>query len=635
MNERQRTPSRRHFLGAVAGSAGLITGVIQLGPNARAADSSFLFRPPTAHDQPTVPALDVFAFRSPVLEPFVDPLPVLPIRRIGGEIVVAESRHKFHRDLDPAPSWGYAGQTHLGPVLEAMSGEDVVTTFVNDLGRHIIAEYIDTSLHGVSPEDSERPPTVVHLHGAPNAPVHDGFPLATFRPGERAEYRFNNDLAATTLWYHDHTMGNTRLNVYAGLAAPYYVRDRWDTGRPGNPLGLPTGDREIPLLMADKVIYPGGGPRYNAFITELFERQWGGGLIGDVMVVNGKIWPYLEVDRALYRFRVINGSQLNGFRLSLSNGMPFWVIGSDGGLLDAPVPVAAFDIAPGERYDVLVDFSRLAPGDHVELRNSMQVSWTGQLAGGHFVPQVMRFVVGQGRGDGGTVPARLRGIPGRTPPALPALPRPTAPAVTHTLGIAVNPHGRSIAILFMNIDNLAFDSGDIDVAEPGTVQRWSLVNADLTTQLHAVHLHLVQFRVLGRQNYDPVRYFSDHPVPPLGTRWAPPVEPYLSGPPEPPAPYETGWKDTVACPPGQVTHILVRWPTAAELGFDPDAPFRRPDGGTERGYIWHCHMLDHEDNEMMRRLRIVPATDHAPRSTGSRRPDPAITSRQDRHEGHG
>lgn len=611
MNESQRALSRRRFLSAVAGSVGLAAGAAQLGPGARAADARLPFHPPTAHDQPTVPALDVVAFRSPVLEPYVDALPMLPTRRIGGEIVISESRHTYHRDLAPAPSWGYAGQTHLGPVLEAISGEDVGTTFVNNLGRHIIAEYIDNSLHGVSPEDSVRPRTVVHLHGAPNPPAHDGFPMATFRPGQRVEYRFNHRLPATTLWYHDHSMGNTRLNVYAGLAGPYYVRDRWDTGRRDNPLGLPAGDHEIPLVIADKVFYPGGGPRYNAFITKVFERQWGGGLIGDVMVVNGKIWPYLDVDRALYRFRMVNASQLNGFRLSLSNGMPLWIIGSDGGLLDAPVPVAAFDIAPGERYDLLVDFSGLEPGEHVELRNTMQVSWTGQLAGGHFVPQVIRFVVGRRRGDGRKPPARLRGIPGRTPPALPRPSQPTTPAVTHTLGITTNPHGRSIAILFMNLDNLPFDSDDVDIAVQGSVQRWSLVNTDLTTQLHAVHLHLVQFRVLGRQNYDPVRYFSDHPVPPLGTRWTPPVEPYLSRTLEPPAPYETGWKDTVACPPGQVTHILVRWPTAAELGFDPDAAFRRPDGTTDRGYIWHCHMLDHEDNEMMRRIRILPATNRA------------------------
>ncbi|HKT02864.1 MAG TPA: multicopper oxidase domain-containing protein [Rugosimonospora sp.] len=600
--------SRRDLLGTAAMTAvGLAAGTVLNGPSASAQGRPVPYTPSTEHDQPTVPGLGVLAYKSPTLEPYVDPLPLLPVRPLGGRIVLAEAQHSFHRDLPPAPSWGYGGQTHLGPVLEAMSGQSVVTTFVNNLRQHIIGNYLDTSLHGASPQDLTHPPAVIHLHGAPNRPEADGFPMSPFRPGQSVDYRFGNNLAATTLWYHDHSMGETRLNLYAGLAAPYYVRDQWDTGKPDNPLGLPTGDHEIPLIICDKVFYPNGSLRYSPIVTEIAQGMWGGGMIGDVLVVNGKAWPYLNVDRGLYRFRVINASQLEDYRLSLSNGMPFWVIGSDGGLLDAPVLVAAVDIAPAERYDLLIDFSTLPPGTSVDLRNSMQITLVGQVAGSQRIPNVMRFNVGDGPGNGLTVPTRLRGSATRTPPPLPPVAQPTLPPVPHTLAINTNPQGRLIAMLCMNIDNLLFDSPDVDMPVQGTTQQWSLVNADLTNQVHSIHIHLVQFRVLGRQNYDQVRYLASKPPPALGTRWAPAPQPYITGPVQPPAPYEAGWKDTVRCPPGQITHLVVRWPTAHDLGFDPDAPFLAPDGTTQQGYVWHCHLLEHEDNEMMRRLRVVAA----------------------------
>ncbi len=595
--------NRRRILTTTAlGIGGLIVSAASGG---RADADPIPYWPNTDHDQPSLPDYSIVGFQSPKIAPFVDPLPILPRRPLGGTIVAAEALHQFHRDMPPAKSWGFDGVSHLGPVIEAQRGEDAVTTFVNGLGEHILAEYIDPRLHGASREHAQNPPLVIHLHGAPNQPADDGYPTSCLGPGDRFDYRFANDMEATTLWYHDHSMGLTRLNVYAGLAAPYWIRDEFDTGSDDNPLGLPAGDHEIPLVISDKVFYRNGGMRYNSVRTPIFERLWGGGLAGDVIVVNGKAWPKLVVDRGMYRFRIIQASQLNDYRISFSNRMPFWVIGSDGGLLDEPQLVGALDMAAGERYDILVDFTGFKPGDRVEMINLMQISLFGQMPGGAAVREVMQFEATDAPGKFTSVPKTLRGE-SKQPDRLPAVGPPAEQVEHHTLNSSLYTKGMLMSWIIMNIDNLPFDSPDVDKVPQGTVQQWNLINTDATIQVHAIHLHLIQFRVIGRQNYDHPRYAIDEQMHiRIGERWNPPADAYVTGPLEPPAPYETGWKDTVRCPRGQITRILVRWPTIEELGFDPDLPFMGPDGTMQQGYVWHCHMLDHEDHEMMRRLRVV------------------------------
>jgi FtsP/CotA-like multicopper oxidase with cupredoxin domain len=591
------------MLATTAVGAGSLIASAALGRIASADEKPFW--PSTEHDQPSLPDYSIVGFQSPKLHPYVDDLPILPRRPLGGQIIAAEHVHQFHRDMLPARSWGFDGVSHLGPVIEAHRDDDTATTFVNGLDTHILAEYVDRRLHGASNEDKLHPRMVIHLHGAPNRPENDGYPMSCMTPGQSFDYRFANNLEATTLWYHDHSMGITRLNIYAGLAAPYWVRDEFDTGADDNPLGLPAGDHEIPLVISDKLFYRNGGMRYNSVRTPIFEHIWGGGLAGDVIVVNGKAWPNLMVDRGVYRFRIVQASQLNDYRLSFSNGMPFWVIGSDGGLLDEPALVGALDIVAGERYDILVDFSGFQPGDAVEMLNLIQISLFGQMPGGAAVRKVMQFTATDQPGKYTSVPRTLRGAAGK-PAALPPPMLPPADVADHTLNSSLYGKGLLMSWIIMNIDNLMFDSPDVDKAPQGTVQQWNLINTDATLQVHAIHLHLIQFRLIGRQNYDHPRFAVEQGMHfRVGERWAPSAENYVLGPLEPPAPYETGWKDTVRCPRGQITRILVRWPTAAELGFDPDEPFVGPDGTTNQGYVWHCHMLDHEDHEMMRRLRVV------------------------------
>jgi len=596
---------RTALLGGAAGLLGLATGSV----SARwaGADDDAPFYPSMEHDQPFLPNLRFQGYHSPRnIRKYVDDLPILPRRRLGGQIAVTEALHEFHSDMPPAPSWGFDGMTHLGPVIEAQRGEVTPTRFVNNLGRHVLAEYVDLSLHGVSPEDIDRPPLVVHLHGAPNMPVDDGYPTALIRPGESIDYTFNNNLEAATLWYHDHSMGVTRLSLYAGLAAPYWVRDEFDTGEDDNPLGLPAGEYELPLVLSDKIFTREGQLRYDSVRTNLLQHHWNGGVSGDVMVVNGKAWPNMMVDRGVYRIRLTSATSINDYRIAFSNGMPFFVIGSDGGLLDRPVKAGALDLAAAERYDLLVDFTGFEEGDAVEMVNTIQIGWIGQLGGNAWLGEVMRFTCTGKPGRYTQIPATLRGA-AKQPKPLPALLTPTEPPVTHTMNLNLNREGEWVARVNMNIDNLDFDSPDVDIARQGSVEQWNLVNADVTLETHAIHTHLAQFRVIGRQNFDRRRYAHEQDSPGhIGDRrWNPSAEDYVTGPLQEPAPYERGWKDTVRCPRGTITRVLIRWPTAEELGFDPDAPFSAPDGTPRQGYVWHCHMLDHEDNVMMRRIRIV------------------------------
>ncbi|MFA9270108.1 MAG: multicopper oxidase domain-containing protein [Baekduiaceae bacterium] len=180
-------------------------------------------------------------FVSPRIEPFVDPLPVLQYRAAGGELVAANARHRYHRDLAVSDTAGFGGQSYLGPVLEAHRGQPVTQTFRNELTAHPLARHLDPTIHGASLLDRSRPRMSIHLHGGLTEPGSDGHPLASTRAGQTRVHHYDGDQEAAGLWYHDHAMGITRLNVYAGLAGHYLLRDDWDTGTSSNPLGLPAG----------------------------------------------------------------------------------------------------------------------------------------------------------------------------------------------------------------------------------------------------------------------------------------------------------------------------------------------------------------------------------------------------------
>jgi spore coat protein A len=490
-----------------------------------------------------------------VLQPYVDALPIPGVAQPvagtpGGAadyvIAMTEFQQRLHRDLPPTTVWGYGG-SYPGPTIEAGTGLPVTVTWLNDLrdssGNLRTSHYlpVDTCLHGPDME-GDSPRTVVHLHGGHVEAEFDGYPEDTFLPGESVLYMYSNFQPPATLWYHDHALGITRLNVMMGLAGFYLVRDALEQG-----LGLPSGPYEIPLVVQDRTFNSDGTWKYPASWEEHF--------FGDTILVNGKVWPYLRVARGKYRFRLLNGSNSRTYTFTLSNGASFQQIGTDGGLLPAPVGLNVLTLSPGERADLVVDFASYAPGTEIRLVNSAPAPYPGTPGVG-VVPDVMKFVVTSAGGHTDPIPTSLR----------PVVPLDEADATefrTLRLEKSSNPCSGSIWL----IDGLGFD---VVTERPalGDTEVWGFANNSGT--VHPMHLHLVQFQVLDRQDFVVV---AGQILP--------------SGPRIPPAPNERGWKDTVQAPPMQITRVITRFEDYTGL------------------YPYHCHVLEHEDNEMMRQFEVV------------------------------
>jgi FtsP/CotA-like multicopper oxidase with cupredoxin domain len=464
---------------------------------------------------------------------------------------------------------------------------------------------------------------VTHLHGGVTPSEFDGFPDAWFTMnGKRgpafttATFEYFNAQLATTLWYHDHTLGMTRLTVAAGLVGSYLLRDRNDAIAPL----LPTGRFEIPLMIQDRAFNDDGSIHFtqegnNPDVHPYWDPEY----FGDTIMVNGKVWPRLKVARRQYRFRIINASNARFYNLKLSNGMSFTQIGGDGSYLPAPVTLTESLIAPAERVDILLDFSTLRPGTHIILQNTANQPFPGgDPVDPDTTGQVMRFDVQ----DTPAVPPR------RLPATLI-----TIPALTETEGIGnpklftLNEHESDVdEPLEVLIDGQNFHSPITELPRVGTTEAWYFQN--LTEDAHPVHVHLVEFQLEDRQAIDVDRFKAyweslngstlplGHPTiranvedavdfPPTGT-----PRDFLTGPPELPSPQESGWKDTFVAPPGKVTRVRIRFAPQdtkeSDLvpGFNP-FPF---DATAGPGYVWHCHILDHEDNDMMRPMKMLPPT---------------------------
>ncbi|MFW6197863.1 MAG: DNRLRE domain-containing protein, partial [Myxococcota bacterium] len=338
-----------------------------------------------------------------VLPKYQDPLPrpkvATPTSGASGgtadyDMAIRQTTQQLHADLPPTTVWGYddgTGTTYPGPTIEAYRGQPVDVTWSNDLrdadGDLRTDHYLDVDmcLHGAS----DTPKTVEHLHGGHVPADSDGHPEATFGPGQSDHYTYPNDQQAATLWYHDHALGITRLNVYMGLAGFYVIRDDDEQA-----LNLPNGDYDVPLAIQDRTFEPDG--------SLFYPSQWQQQFFGDTILVNGKAWPYMEVDRGKYRFRVLNGSNSRTYTLALSNGDDFQVIGNDGGLLEAPVTVSALTLTSGERAEIVVDFGELEAGTTVELTNSAAAE-----PGGKSLPEVMQFRVTSAVGHTDPLPTSL------------------------------------------------------------------------------------------------------------------------------------------------------------------------------------------------------------------------------------
>ncbi len=546
---------------------------------------------------------------------------------------------EFEQQVLPPPLrqtrvWGYGGKVRVGgadcpvefrsypgPTFEAVRGIPIEVTWINDLeGPHLFP--VDPTLHWANPNgmpmdppmpwppfppgfaQAQHPvPIVTHLHGGEVRSDSDGHPEAWFTHDDRTGPAFRrrkstypNRQLPTTLWYHDHALGITRLNVMAGLAGFYLLRDRDDEIAHL----LPGGRYEIPLAIQDRSFRQDGSFSFPAVgVNPTIHPYWVPEFIGDVIVVNGKAWPNLDVKSRQYRFRILNGSNSRFLSLNLSGVLPFTQIGSEGGYLPAPVVLDEILIAPAERADVLVDFSNLTPGTKVLMRNTAPAPFPGGDAPDpHTVGQIMQFTVVPGhRVEPDPLPATLSHIPKLFP---------NSPGRTLTLNEVMGPDGPVMVLL----NGQKFSSPVTEMPRVGSTEDWELVN--LTADTHPIHVHLVQFQVVSRQRLDIHRYATDwtrlNGEPPLAEATVPLcIGPYLLEGPEPPAPNETGWKDTVRANPGEVTRIRVRFApqhldaseTFPGINLFPFDPSFGP------GYVWHCHILDHEDNEMMRPYRVI------------------------------
>ena len=501
---------------------------------------------------------------------FVDALPIPPVAtetectdKCGYEkssqyrIVMKESKHKFSCYFPPTKIWGYDG-LYPGPTIEAFKNIPTYVSWENQLPDKHFLPY-DRTLHGTV--DDPEVKTVVHLHGAKVESSSDGHPEAWFTKGfrivgptfEQKVYKYDNYQSGTTLWYHDHAMGQTRLNVYAGLAGFYILRDELEER-----LNLPKGEYEIPVLIQDKsfkedgeLFYPDSPP----FPVDVFPSIVPG-FFGNTIVVNGKVWPYLDVEPRKYRFRILNGSNRRVYVLRLANGENFTQIGTDGGLIETPVTLSTFKLMPAERIDLIIDFSNYK-GEKIILMNDDIESPTPGTE------MIMRFnVVKDLKGtDESVIPELLRLHHG-----------PNIDSVSKrrrvSFGAMTDHYGRPM----LHIDEKTWSDPVTEKVGFDSVEIWNLINPMAIA--HPVHIHLVQFKLLWRRAFDIDIYNDTGRI-------------VFTGEEEPPKDYEIGFKDTIDSEPGKVTRIIMQFK------------------GYSGNYVWHCHFLEHEDHEMMRPLQVI------------------------------
>lgn len=496
---------------------------------------------------------------------FIDRLPIPHVKTPDAiykskefyEIEMLETLHKFHKFFSPTKVWGYDGMLP-GPTLEVMRDQTIYVKWTNKLPqKHFLP--VDKTLHGTIDMPEVR--TVVHLHGANVDPDSDGHPDAWFVPDykaigktfKRKVYEYTNHQQATTLWYHDHSLGITRLNVYAGLTGFYLIRDNLEER-----LELPKGKYEIPLLIQDKSFNKDGSLYYPSNTTPpnpIVDPSITLGFSGDTIVVNGKVWPYLRVEPRKYRFRILNGSNSRGYDLKLSNGESFYQIGTDGGLLEESVEISSFKLFPAERIDIVIDFSKLK-GKKFTLIN------TNRDANEH-TSQIMEFRVDLPlkQEDKSKVPKTLYTMD-HLPEDMATKERTLATSGT------LDYYGRFM-LLF---NNLMWHDPATEKPLLDSIEIWNLVNTGPV--VHPVHVHLIQFKILDRIPYNVQKFISSGVLEYTGEA----VEP---------KDFEKGWKDVVQIEPGMVTRIIMHFKDHAG------------------NFVWHCHILEHEDHDMMRPLVVV------------------------------
>lgn len=508
-------------------------------------------------------------------------------------------------------------------------------------------------------------PIAVHHHGGNSLEEFDGGPDQWFTPqrkqvgpgittknsmpgADHLTYEYKNDDEASMHWYHDHGEGVTRINAYAGLAGLYVIRDANEAALVNANL-LPTGEQEVPVVLQDKVFqadgnlaYTGDSPAFNGWNTlapgdvkllpgfsppaydpnsELTvvtgtQPTHVPEMFGDVICVNGVAWPNLRVEPRQYRLRLLNGSDSRVYNLSFG-GLRFFQVGTDVGLLNFPVSLSTITIFPGERKDIVIDFDQVPMGTRIVVTNDANFPYPSgdpsyvpndprnptldpaAKAKGDPWATIMQIEVSKPLSETVNKKTRLgqftllRGRAAGTPLLLPFLWAPAGPVRRHILlGEGCDEYGRIMPLLgtvygssgtVLDVDagtKQFHDAPDICPAL-GATEVWEFWNT--TVDSHPIHMHLVRFRIANRQ-----RFTGEVQAKAMASGWTgvkfsaqPVLDPRAS-----PAPLtEQGWKDTVVCPPGFVTRVVVKF----------DKPGK---------YVYHCHILGHEEHDMMRWFQV-------------------------------
>jgi FtsP/CotA-like multicopper oxidase with cupredoxin domain len=604
--------TRREFIKWTAASgAGLVVGRGLLAGQARAASMA-----------PTAPTASVAAS----LTPYLDTMPTLVDNAIdatsGGTVNISTGlvSRQVHKQLKPTTLFGYlqpngpsadnTAASYIGPVIVAKSGTSVAVNYANGLAPGAFTNVFTnggSSYTQFLPKTDQVVKILTHLHGGFVAGADDGNPFASsaFASGTTQSVTYPNEQPATLSWYHDHYLGDTRMNVVAGLAGGYLIRDAFDNG--SNPLlPGPIGKYELPMVVQDRQFNTDGSLLYPVAPAST-NGPWIGEYFGDVMLVNGKIWPALTVEPAVYRFRVLNGcnARILNLRISTANDsatVPMTIIGTEGGLLPVnPAGSNGLVMTSAERFDVICDFRGFA-GQTLLMKNTNPPNSVVSTPAPSLT-KVMQITV---------LPKASPGAPMTVPPAG-SLPR--NPAVEALTGLGPpalsggSVSGRMITlneitpktptwILNLNAHPYGDPNPVTETVKWKTVEDWYYVNT--TPDTHPMHTHLFTFTVMGRYNLDIKGFVAANGTPngvpqmPIST-----LTPFLKGGLIAPPPEETGLKETVKANPGQVTVIRAMFslPTTALSGGTLVTPQK---------YVHHCHIVEHEDNDMMERVMVVP-----------------------------
>jgi len=554
---------------------------------------------------------------SSTLKKYITPLPeaqlLTPMEKFcGGQgklplyiITMEQGNHKLHPDLPPTTLWTFNGLTEF-PLINNKRYCGIYVKWVNNLPtKALLEQYIDHTLAGAG-TDVPDVRNVVHLHGGEQSAFSDGGPLEWFVPGQHVIYHYPNEQPPTMLFFHDHAMGITRLNNYAGITGGIYIiRDK----KIEKPLNLPRGKYEVPMVIFDRTFSVTGQLVYSTKPSNPAAHPiWAATFLGNTILVNNAIWPYLNVEPCKYRFRIVNASDTRTYGLKLVNatttnpGPPFYQIGTDGSYL--PEPIILNDpsnpnspnllLAIGERADIIIDFSGFSVGTEFIMINTANAPFpNGSAPDPNTVGQIMKFIV---------VPSTSLGNEFciKTPTNLFKPLNPNKVTVKRQLLLQVAGPQTIPTALYLN--NSSFMNPVTENPKVGSTELWEFIN--MTNGMHPMHIHLIQFQLFNRQAYNATQYKIDwtsqnKDVPPGGGNLFPlDVTPYLQGDPiNPQGTNEYAWKDVIRANGNEVTRILVRFAPQTNGTHFPFNP-------TLGQYVWHCHIQAHEDNEMMRPYQL-------------------------------